>query len=154
VAISPYIKSLREKVGRTRLLIPSVSAHIFDDSNRLLLVRQHDDDVWSTPGGAIEPDEAPVDAVAREVLEETGLIVDPVQLITAYGGPEFTVTYPNGDETQYVILAYRCVVRGGELRTFTDETSNAGYFSQDAARTIQLAAWLKPVLNEIYARQS
>jgi 8-oxo-dGTP diphosphatase len=63
---SPYILRLRDKVGHQRLLLPSVSVHIFDDANRLLLVRLRDDDQWSTPGGAIEPDEFPSDAAARE----------------------------------------------------------------------------------------
>src|SRR5262245_6541310 len=104
--ISSYVRELRTRVGNARLLMPSVSAHIFDPSRRLLLVQQRDGDVWSTPGGAIDPDEQPADAVVRETWEETGLLVSPRRLVAIYGGPEFTVRYPNGDEVQYVIAAF------------------------------------------------
>src|SRR5688572_32924729 len=56
---SPYILGLREKVGHQRLLLPSVSVHIFDGARRLLLVRLRDHGQWSTPGGAIEPGRTP-----------------------------------------------------------------------------------------------
>jgi 8-oxo-dGTP diphosphatase len=36
---------------------------------------------WNLPGGGIDPGEAPVDAVVREVAEETGQVVDDVRLV-------------------------------------------------------------------------
>lgn len=91
-----------------RLLLPSVSAHVFDATGRLLLVRQREGGVWSTPGGLIEPDERPADAAVREAWEETGLVIRPERLLGAYGGPECVVRYQNGDEVQYVIIAVGC----------------------------------------------
>lgn len=55
-----------------------VGAIIFDDDDRLLLVlRGHAPQAgrWSIPGGKVEPGESLEAAVAREVLEETGLDV-------------------------------------------------------------------------------
>src|SRR5688572_30596106 len=101
MAISPYVQRLRDAVGSARLLLPSVTALIHDDAGRLLLVRQRDDGVWSTPGGSMEFDETPADAVVREAWEETGLMVTPRRVFGVYGGPEFIVRYPNGDESQY-----------------------------------------------------
>src|SRR5215213_10684410 len=111
--ISPYIRRLRAHVGSMRLLLPSVSVHVFDVAGRLLLVRQREGGVWSTPGGLIEPDERPADAAVREAWEETGLVVRPERLVGVYGGPECVVRYPNGDEVQYVITAVGGVVTGG-----------------------------------------
>jgi len=45
--------------------------------------------IWLPPGGHIEPDEDPVQAVFREVLEETGLEAEIVS-----GGPAFGYTSP------------------------------------------------------------
>jgi 8-oxo-dGTP pyrophosphatase MutT (NUDIX family) len=60
----------------------SVKAFLLDDSDRLLLLDCADPDRpgvcwWELPGGGVEPGEGEVDALVREVLEETGLAVDP-----------------------------------------------------------------------------
>src|SRR4051794_38917554 len=96
--ISPYVRQLRASVGSMRLLLPSVSVQLFDAEARLLLVRQRDGGIWSTPGGLIEPDERPADAAVRELWEETGLVLRPERLLGLYGGPECVVRYANGDE--------------------------------------------------------
>ncbi|HEU4556321.1 MAG TPA: NUDIX domain-containing protein [Longimicrobium sp.] len=152
MAMSPYLRWLRERVGPARLLLPSVSAHVWDADGRLLLVRQRDMEIWSTPGGMIEPDERPADAVVREVWEETGLRVKPERIAGVYGGPECIVTYPNGDETQYVIIAFECTVTGGELRHDTDETVEVRFWSHEEAAGLPLASWLASVLPQVYAR--
>jgi 8-oxo-dGTP pyrophosphatase MutT (NUDIX family) len=135
-----------------RLLLPSVSAHIFDDSGRLLLVRQLESHIWSTPGGLIEPDERPADAVVRETWEETGLVVAPRRLQAVYGGPEFVVSYPNGDESQYVITAFECDVLRGTLTTATSETVDARYVSQSDAEALDLSMWLRLSLPLVFER--
>lgn len=55
-----------------------VRAVVLDDRDRVLLVRFdfHGRIIWATPGGGIEPDEGPEDALRRELAEEAGLI-DP-----------------------------------------------------------------------------
>src|SRR5688572_16807716 len=69
MSISPHVKALRAKVGSMRLHLPSVAALVFDDAGALLLVRIADGGVWTTPGGVVELDETPADAVVRETLE-------------------------------------------------------------------------------------
>lgn len=152
MAMSPYLHRLRERVGSARLLLPSVSAHVFDAEGRLLLVRQRDGGLWSTPGGMIEPDERPADAVVREVWEETGLRVEPVRVAGVYGGPEFIVTYPNGDETQYVIIAFECAVTGGEPRPDGDETMEVRFWSQRETAGLPMPPWLPAILPDAFAR--
>lgn len=65
-----------------------VFAMIFDDEGRLLCVRMnYANGGWTTPGGRVEPGESPVDALRREVLEETGYTVNPKSLIGVYAKP-------------------------------------------------------------------
>lgn len=149
--ISPYVRHLRTLVGSTRLLLPSVSVHLFDDVGRLLLVRQRDGGVWSTPGGLIEPDERPADAAVREAWEETGLVVRPERVLAVYGGPECVVRYGNGDEVQYVIVAIGATVIGGTLRPDLDETDHAGWWSATEADSLPLAPWLHALRLEVFA---
>ena len=151
--MSPYVRELRARVGSARLLLPSVTALVFDDAGRLLLVRQGDLDVWSTPGGAMEPGEPPADAVVREAWEETGLLVEPRRIAGVYGGDETVVRYPNGDETQYVMIVFDCAVRGGAPRADGDETLEVRYVAADEARALALTPWLRHLIDTFYARR-
>jgi 8-oxo-dGTP diphosphatase len=57
-----------------------VGAVVRDDAGRLLVVlrgREPAAGTWSLPGGRVEAGESDADAVAREVREETGLVVRP-----------------------------------------------------------------------------
>lgn len=154
MAISPYVRALRDQVGAARLLLPSVAALIYDDAGRLLLVRQRDGGVWSTPGGSMEPDETPADAVVRETWEETGLLVEPRRIAGVYGGPEFIVRYPGGDETQYVMIVFECVILRGEPRPDGDETMEVRYWSADEAADLPLAGWLRTMIGTFFSRPS
>jgi 8-oxo-dGTP pyrophosphatase MutT (NUDIX family) len=138
-----------------RLLLPSVSVQIFDAAGRLLLlVRQREGGIWSTPGGLIEPDERPADAAVREAWEETGLHVEPQRLLGIYGGPECVVRYPNGDEVQYVIAAIGCSIVGGTARPDGEETEAVQFFSEAEARELTLAPWLRAHLGLVYSGPS
>ena len=150
--ISRYIAGLRARVGSTRLLLPSVTGIVYDPDGRILLVRQRDDEIWSTPGGVIEPDETPAAAVVREVREETGLLVRPARILGVFGGPAFVVRYPNGDESQYVMTVFDCSVVGGNLRPDTDETIEARFIARDEFEHLQASPWTREVLPLIYAR--
>ena len=152
MAISPYVRQLRDKVGPARLLLPSVTALIHDDAGRLLLVRQRDGGVWSTPGGSMEPDETPADAVVRETWEETGLLVQPGRVAGVYGGPEFIVRYPGGDESQYVMIVFECAIVGGEPRPDGEETLEVRYWTADEAAALPLSGWLRTMIGTFFAR--
>jgi 8-oxo-dGTP pyrophosphatase MutT (NUDIX family) len=152
VAISPYVARLREQVGTARLLLPSVTAIIYGASSEILLVHQRDGNIWSTPGGAIEPDETPADAVVRETWEETGLLVQPIALLGVFGGPGFVVSYPNGDETQYVMSVFECSVITGQLTRESDEVTDCRFVGEEEFGRINVASWTREVLPLVYSR--
>jgi len=132
MGMSSYIARLRACVGQDLLLVPSAIACIRDEHGRVLLLRRSDgEDLWGFPGGAMEPGERAADAVVREVREEIGLEVKPVELIGVYSDPEFAFDYPNGDSVQPVSSLFECEVVGGELRPDQEEVLGARYFGPD-----------------------
>lgn len=152
MAISPYVAELRKRIGAYRLLLPSVTAIVYGPLGEILLVRQREGNVWSTPGGSVELDESPIDAVVRETWEETGLLVQPTALIGVFGGPGFVVRYANGDETQYVMSVFECSVKSGEVANMTDETTACSFVSETEFRTLEVAPWTREVLPLCYNR--
>ncbi len=96
-----------EPTGR----VPCVGAVIRDDHGRVLLVRRANEPgrgLWSLPGGRVEPGEQERAAIAREVLEETGLevAVGPLLGRVSIG--------------RYDIADFACTVMGGALAAATD----------------------------------
>ncbi len=91
--------------GRDLPMVPCVGAVVHDDAGRLLLVRRGRDPHrgrWSLPGGRVEAGESPEQAVEREVLEETGLVVRA-------GAPAGRVRI-QGDAVVYDVLDLVCTL--------------------------------------------
>lgn len=153
MAISEYLKELRALLGTKLVLMPSVAAVMFDEAGRVLLARHSTGGVWSTPGGAIDPDETPQDAVVREVWEELRLDVEPIRFLGTFGGPDFRITYENGDEVAYVITAFECRIVGGAIRPDGDEVLEARWFAVDELADLVLSNWARTVLPTLVTRR-
>lgn len=110
-----YMWQLRQKVGHAKVIMVGVCAIITDGENRVLLEHRRDFDLWSLPGGAVELGESVLEALKREVLEETGLCVETAELMGLYTGPRFDVTYPNGDQVQNFTITFQVSRWSGAL---------------------------------------
>jgi ADP-ribose pyrophosphatase YjhB (NUDIX family) len=61
---------------------------IFDEDRRILCVRRaYAPYNWTLPGGRVETNESPIDALIREVAEETGCDVERGELVAVYAAP-------------------------------------------------------------------
>ena len=102
------------------------------DRGRVLLVRRGAEPLkghWSIPGGMLELGEPLTGGVIREVQEETGLIVEPVELVELLDR-----IHREGERVRYhyVIADYLCRVTGGTLLAASDA---------DAVRWVERAEW-------------
>ncbi|MEK3886301.1 NUDIX hydrolase [Bacillus sp. FSL K6-3431] len=65
--------------------IVAVSAYVTNRKNEVLLVKTHwRSDTWELPGGQVEEGESLDEAVRREFLEETGIIIKPIGVTGVY----------------------------------------------------------------------
>jgi len=145
-----YIKDIRKLVGNALLQMPSVTIVTLNDKGKILLMHHRDTDTWVAPGGSIEPGETPADAAVREMYEETGLIVELVSIKGVYGGPEFVVSYPNGDKTSYVMTIFEAVATGGKLEAIDNEAKELKYFTLKEALKLNTQPWLKSILPKLF----
>ena len=110
-------------------VVPCVGAVVLDDAGRLLLVRRGREPsrgLWSIPGGRVEPGEDEVAAVAREVLEETGLRV-------RVGSPVGRVRLPAAPGVVYAVTDYRCTLDGPGQEPHAGDDAGDVLFADAAA---------------------
>jgi ADP-ribose pyrophosphatase YjhB (NUDIX family) len=148
VAISAHIARLRAAVGHDLLLLPSVSVLPVDPAGRLLLVRHtgHHDG-WAVLGGAVEPGESPAETAVRETREEIGVDVRLVRLLGVLGGPDYEVTYPNGDRTAYVTAVYEATIIDGSPAADGDELSDVAWFAPGELAGLELSRFARALLS-------
>jgi 8-oxo-dGTP diphosphatase len=121
--------------------IPCVGAIARDGQGRLLLIqRGHDPEAgrWSLPGGRVEPGESDAQALAREMLEETGLIVAPGPLVGA-------VERPGTGDTVLDIRDYAATVTGGTLAA-GDDAADARWVAPGDLTSFPLTTGLAGIL--------
>jgi ADP-ribose pyrophosphatase YjhB (NUDIX family) len=118
----------------------AVGAFVFDRDGRVLLIergRPPGVGLWTVPGGKVEAGETLAQAVAREVREETGLVVEV--------GALACVVEHMSEGYHYVILDYLARPSGGELAPASDVRA-AKYFDADGLTELPLTDGLEPLI--------
>ncbi|MGE7889253.1 NUDIX hydrolase [Bacillus cereus] len=124
-----YIEELRKVVGSRPLNLAGVAVAVFNEQEQILL-QQRRNGMWGVPGGLVELGESTEEAGRREVLEETGIKIGTLQLVSVFSGKEFFVKLPNGDEFYPITIAYLCKdIIGGLLKADGVESLHVQFFN-------------------------
>jgi ADP-ribose pyrophosphatase YjhB (NUDIX family) len=97
----------------------SVAAAVIKDG-RVLAIQRRDNAHWEPPGGVLELNETIEDGLRREVLEETGLHVEPIRLTGVYKNMNRGI----------IALVFLCHPTGGTLHT-TNESRALTWLTPD-----------------------
>jgi 8-oxo-dGTP diphosphatase len=127
---------------------------IIIEADRVVLVKRAHPPIqgqWSIPGGVLEVGEMLRDAAVREAREETGLIVQPGELLGVYDrilrDPEHRVQY------HYVLIDFLCRKVGGELLAASD-AADVRWFSRTDLPILNLAEDTLEVIQKGFERLS
>lgn len=114
--------------GQTGHTTPKVDVRgvAFRD-DKILLVRERDDGLWSLPGGWAEVHESPSDAVVREVQEESGYLSEAVKLLALFDRDRHE--HPPYPFAVYMLF-FLCKLIG-ELPMNSAETDEVGFFGRN-----------------------
>jgi len=109
---------------------PTASAFVVDDVGRVLLARRAIEPFlgyWDTPGGFVEEGEHPLDALRRELQEETGLEVEPGRFVGVWMDE-----YGSDPDTQSTLnLYWEASIVSGEPHP-ADDVAGLAWFEPDA----------------------
>lgn len=128
------------------------------DGGRALLIRRGSEPLrgeWSIPGGTLELGETLKEGVARELLEETGMVVRVGELIEVFDriyGEDGAIAAQAEKKPRfhYVIVDYLCERLGGEPRAGSDVTDVA-FAREDELVNYKLTETATRILKKAFA---
>ncbi len=96
--------------------------------DKLLLVQERSDGLWTLPGGWADVNDSPSDAVEREIVEESGFQAKAERMLAVFDRAR------HGHEPPFPFHVYKlfilCRLEGGEARTAM-ETTGVEFFGED-----------------------
>jgi 8-oxo-dGTP diphosphatase len=116
----------------------SVAAAIRNQAGQLLAVRRRDNGHWEPPGGVLELEETIQAGLVREVLEETGLQVEPEALSGVYKNMRRGI----------IALVFRCCIVSGEPHP-TSEADEVAWLTPTQVRELMDEAYATRLLDAL-----
>ncbi len=112
-----------------------VRAAVFRDG-KILLVQERSDGLWTLPGGWADVNDSPSEAVAKEVLQESGFQVKVERLLAVFDRAK----HPHDPPFPFHIykMFFLCKIEGGEA-TPSPETSSVDFFGVEALPPLSLS---------------
>lgn len=149
----PDLGVLRGLLDRRRTVsrpVATVGALIHDGNGNVLMVRTHKwGNRWGIPGGKIERGEASIDALRREILEETGLTLDSIDFALVQDSihsPEFM------RPEHFILLNYVARAISTEVR-LNDEAEEFKWLTLTDALALDLNEPTRVLLNDAIHRR-
>ena len=127
--------------------VATVGALIFNPRGEVLMIQTHKwSHKWGIPGGKIKPNEASVDALRREIMEETGLKVSDIRFELVQDCIEPPEFYK---KAHFLLLNYTAQSAGTQV-VLNDEAENHRWVTPDEAARMDLNGPTRVLLD--YAR--
>jgi ADP-ribose pyrophosphatase YjhB (NUDIX family) len=133
--------------GESGYATPKVDVRggVFRDGD-VLLVRERSDGRWTLPGGWVDVNDAPSDAVAREIYEESGFRARPVKLAALVDRNRHP--HPPGVHHIYKLF-FVCELTGGSPAT-SAETDAVGFFAVHSLPELSTGRVLPAQIERLY----
>lgn len=119
------------------------------DGDRVLLVRERSDGRWTLPGGWVDVNDTPSDAVVREIFEESGYRAKATKLAMLVDKNR----HPHPPSVHHIYkLFFLCELTGGAART-SNETDGVDFFPVHSLPDLSVGRALRSQIERLYAHQ-
>lgn len=110
-----------------------VRGAVFKD-DKILLVKEREDECWALPGGWVDVNESPSEAIRREIVEESGYETQVIKLMALFDKNK----HPHPPQLPHTYkLFFICELLGGAKKT-SIETSEVNFFAKDQLPNLSL----------------
>jgi ADP-ribose pyrophosphatase YjhB (NUDIX family) len=119
------------------------------DGDRVLLVRERSDGKWTLPGGWVDVNDAPSDAVVREIFEESGYRAKALKLAALVDKNRHP--HPPGIHHIYKLF-FLCELTGG-TPTISNETDAVEFFPVHSLPELSTGRVVRSQIERLYQHQ-
>ena len=129
----------------------AIGAIVGNDEGEILLMQRADSGIWLYPTGWADVGYSASEVAVKEVLEETGIECEPMQLLGVVDGQRMGFS-----RFGMYMLLFHCRATGGTLQCHPLETSGLGWFAADAlpSATAGIEWWGQMAFNAINGERS
>ena len=129
----------------------AIGAIVGNDDGEILLMQRADSGIWLYPTGWADVGYSASEVAVKEVLEETGIECEPMQLLGVVDGQRMGFS-----RFGMYMLLFHCRATGGTLQGHPLETSGLGWFAADAlpSATAGIEWWGQMAFNAINGERS
>lgn len=124
-----------------------VRGAVFRD-NKILLVREREDNCWTLPGGWVDIGESPSYAIEREIYEESGYQAKATKLVAVYDRNHKRHGHPPFAHHVYKLF-FQCELIGGTA-TASYETTEADFFAEQEIPELSLTRVVPSQINRLF----
>jgi 8-oxo-dGTP pyrophosphatase MutT (NUDIX family) len=117
---------------------------LLERDGAVLVQRRADDGAWDFIGGALDETETVLDALHREVNEETGLRIAEADFFAIFSDPTRIIEYPDGTVCRLLSVVFRARPEAGEPRP-SDESLELRFVARDELRGLEVWPAARPI---------
>jgi ADP-ribose pyrophosphatase YjhB (NUDIX family) len=126
VLVQEWLRRVGEGVAGYVTPKLAVGAIVGNDRDEILLVQRSDSGAWLYPTGWADVGYSASEVAVKEVLEETGMEVEPIRLVAVLDGLRLGFT-----QIPLYSLVFHCRLLGGSLAGHPLECRDVGWFAED-----------------------
>lgn len=150
MSIVPFYRGDPENAPKTTMPAHLGANVLITHNERLLLEYRRDCDAWGLVGGGVKNWEEPIDAIAREVWEELGLLIpkEKFRKLRVYGEPGRIAAYRDGSVWRMVIVAFALELEEERPLRISKESRELRWFTKEELKQIPIVITHSDIVND------